>query len=214
LNPLLKDAPDRLALALRSPTLLQNLDLAVQSYLRDACRIFNLKIFKVEIYERAIEPEFTEIFDDLERAQDEKKSASKIEAQKQKDLKTGRKNDVLADLEYARPNHVHYFTNRVELGDQSVYPKLQRVSKILGCFSESECKKLIDELERTSAPLDTDQHTGYRIRVQVKAMDSMGREVNTEDEYDTNEVDAAYLKLINVPCLYDMGAAPSDPADA
>lgn len=45
-------------------------------------------------------------------------------------------------------------------------------------------------------------------------MDSMGREVNTEDEYDTNEVDAAYLKLINVPCLYDMGAAPSDPADA
>jgi hypothetical protein len=26
-------------------------------------------------------------------------------------------------------------------------------------------------------------------------------------------VDAAYLKLINVPCLYDMGAAPSDPAD-
>ena len=90
----MKDAPDRLALALRSPTLLQNLDLAVQSYLRDACRIFNLKIFKVEIYERAIEPEFTEIFDDLERAQDEKRSASKMEPQKPSDLKTERKHDV------------------------------------------------------------------------------------------------------------------------
>ena len=137
-----------------------------------------------------------------------------MEQQKQPDLKTDRKQDSQTDLEFARPNHVHYFTNRVELGDQSVYPKLQRVSKILGCFSEAECKKLIDELERTSGPVDSDQHTGYRIRVQVKAMDSMGREVNTEDEYDTNEVDAAYLKLINVPCLYDMGAAPSDPADA
>jgi hypothetical protein len=174
----------------------------------------NLKIFKVEIYERAIEPEFTEIFDEIPRTQDEKKSASNMEQQKQPDLKTDRKQDSQADLEFARPNHVHYFTNRVELGDQSVYPKLQRVSKILGCFSEAECKKLIDELERTSGPVDSDQHTGYRIRVQVKAMDSMGREVNTEDEYDTNEVDAAYLKLINVPCLYDMGAAPSDPADA
>lgn len=49
--------------------------------------------------------------------------------------------------------------------------------------------------------------------MQVKAMDSMGREMNTEEDYDTNEVDAAYLKLINVPCLYDMGASPSDPAD-
>ena len=29
----------------------------------------NLKIFKVEIYERAIEPEFTEIFDELEKSQ-------------------------------------------------------------------------------------------------------------------------------------------------
>lgn len=41
----------------------------------------------------------------------------------------------------------------------------------------------------------------------------MGREMNTDDEYDTNVVDAAYLKLINVPCIYDMGTAPSDPAD-
>ena len=49
--------------------------------------------------------------------------------------------------------------------------------------------------------------------MQVKAMDSIGREMNTDEEYDTNEVDAAYLKLINVPCLYDMGAAPSDPTD-
>lgn len=62
--------------------------------------------------------------------------------------------------------------------------------------------------------MDSDLHTGYRVCVKIKAMDSMGREVNTEDEYDTNEVDAAYLKLINVPCLYDMGSAPCDPADS
>ena len=43
--------------------------MAVQCYLKDACRIMNLKIFKVEIYERAIEPEFTEIFDELEKTQ-------------------------------------------------------------------------------------------------------------------------------------------------
>lgn len=45
-------------------------------------------------------------------------------------------------------------------------------------------------------------------------MDSMGRETNTDDEYDTNDIEIAYLKLINVPCLYDMGAAPSDPTDS
>ena len=47
--------------------------------MRDACRIMNLKIFKVEIYERAIEPEFTEIFEDIQRTQDEKKSASNVD---------------------------------------------------------------------------------------------------------------------------------------
>ena len=42
--------------------------MAVQSYLKEACRIMNLKIFKVEIYERAIEPEFSEIFEEIERS--------------------------------------------------------------------------------------------------------------------------------------------------
>jgi hypothetical protein len=34
------------------------------------------------------------------------------------------------------------------------------------------------------------------------------------DVYDTNIVQAAYLKAINVPCMYDIGILPSDPTDS
>ena len=40
-----------------------------------------LKIFKLEIYERAIEPEFSEIFDDLDISPEEWKSNQNIETQ-------------------------------------------------------------------------------------------------------------------------------------
>jgi len=32
--------------------------------------------------------------------------------------------------------------------------------------------------------------------------------------YDTNTVDVAYLKCINVPCMYDIGTLPTDPTDS
>lgn len=32
--------------------------------------------------------------------------------------------------------------------------------------------------------------------------------------YDTNVIDIAYLKAINVPCMYDMGTMPIDPAES
>lgn len=35
--------------------------MSVQCYLRDACRIMNLKIFKVEIYENALNADVTEL---------------------------------------------------------------------------------------------------------------------------------------------------------
>ncbi len=51
----------------------------------------NLKIFKVEIYERAIEPEFTEIFEDIQRTQDEKKSVTHMD--QPNDFQANRKRD-------------------------------------------------------------------------------------------------------------------------
>jgi hypothetical protein len=58
------------------------------------------------------------------------------------------------------------------------------------------------------------ENTNYELRVRVKGMDYNGREIahsqrflNEEhpDDTDTIELVSSYLKLINVPCIFDMG---------
>jgi hypothetical protein len=44
-------------------------------------------------------------------------------------------------------------------------------------------------------------------------MDYMGRLTTTEEEMDTLESVIAYLKVINVPCLHDLGTPNCNPTD-
>ena len=64
------------------------------------------------------------------------------------------------------------------------------------------------------------------MKVDIKGMDYLGREIlhshdytiesnenedQIEDQVDSIEIVAAYLKLINVPCMFDMGCEPVEP---
>lgn len=85
----------------------------------------NLKIFKLEIYECAlIKPKSTELFEDLEKTMEKSNVLTSQSSENfmsmLKDKEIQKEPEVLQreeDLEYDRPNHVHYFTNRVELGE-------------------------------------------------------------------------------------------------
>ena len=51
------------------------------------------------------------------------------------------------------------------------------------------------------------------MKVSIRGQDTKGREVSSNEGMDELEIDAAYLKLINVPCMFDTGAAPAKPND-
>lgn len=55
---------------------------------------------------------------------------------------------------------------------------------------------------------------GYSVKIKYKGLDQKSREVSTnEDGMDEFEVVAAYLKMINIPCMFDLGTNPVNPCD-
>ena len=49
------------------------------------------------------------------------------------------------------------------------------------------------------------------MKVEIKGIDFEGRAVAVESKHDSIETVAAYLKLINVPCLFDIGTRKCTP---
>ena len=45
------------------------------------------------------------------------------------------------EVQYGKPDEILYFTNRFELGHESCYQKLNKVSKVLGSVSGEEFYK-------------------------------------------------------------------------
>ena len=56
--------------------------------------------------------------------------------------------------------------------------------------------------------------TGYKVKVEAKGLDYKGREISSSKNFDSLEIAAAYLKLINVPCMFDIGTQPVNPCDS
>ena len=56
--------------------------------------------------------------------------------------------------------------------------------------------------------------TGYKVKVEAKGLDYKGREIASSKNFDSLEMAAAYLKLINVPCMFDIGTQPINPCDS
>ncbi len=115
---------------------------------------------------------------------------------------------------------------------------------MLGAVTDNEFKQLsnqqnvLGEMSTSQSEIQ-----GYNLEVKIKAMDQFGRSFKFSDqkiamdnkstldgqddiaedeeeeakesiEYESNVIDAAYLKVINVPCMYDMGTLPTDPSDS
>ena len=134
------------------------------------------------------------------------------------------------DRRKQKPNEVFYFTNRLEIGLDSVYPKLEQCSHILNMtegdhVQESyafQDQKLGSSLKYNStgktldanATIDEDDRLGYITRVKVTGLDKKGRECVSESEYqDEVSVVAASIKLINIPSMFDLGTSQVNPCD-
>jgi len=175
----------------------------VRQYLEDACRVFNLNIFKVELYEQGI------IVDGDKggrQATMGKADTDQIDGQ-----------DIKEDFD--RPSEIIYFTNRFELGKESVYPKLLKAAPLLSTVSESEFeayksghvpqsgterKKMHSSILKDFGLKDSSV-LGYNLLVEIKGTDFQGRPLAVETKHDSIETVAAYLKLINIPCIFDLG---------
>ena len=49
--------------------------------------------------------------------------------------------EEIDEVQYGKPDEILYFTNRFEIGHESCYQKLNKVSKVLGAVSYEEFKK-------------------------------------------------------------------------
>lgn len=57
--------------------------------------------------------------------------------------------------------------------------------------------------------LKDEQIKGYNLKVKVTGLDHKSREESTNEL----DVHAAYLKMINIPCMFDIGTTPVNPCD-
>lgn len=159
----------------------------VQDYMRDACRIVPVKVYCCEFYK--------------ETADD-------------------------------RPAKTVYFCHRFELGHCSVYDKLQSVNEVLNATNVDTLVKAQANFERAMSDLaaqnsaalggsvdaisgaqhlNKDDNISYHMHVQVKRLDAMGKEYMTDAQVEPLTTQLAYLKLINVPTMFDIGCMQSDP---
>jgi hypothetical protein len=57
-----------------------------------------------------------------------------------------------------------------------------------------------------------DKDCAFHIGVQVKRIDALGKDYNTDLSIEPLLTSVAYLKLINVPTMFDIGCPQSDPS--
>lgn len=58
-----------------------------------------------------------------------------------------------------------------------------------------------------------DKITGFKVKIEAKGLDYKGREISMSKNFDSVEMAAAYMKLINVPCMFDIGVSAVNPCD-
>ena len=148
LNPLMREmGRDRFLEAQKSEYLCSMLGQSMQSYLKDACRLMNLRIYKIEVYEDAIRPTDEEFKDNyVVVTNDETQTDQKDETAEPVDTPQRYRKRVVPkteDLQFGTPQ-ISYFTNRILIGDSkehAVMTKLCEVNNVLGAVSESEFKE-------------------------------------------------------------------------
>jgi hypothetical protein len=135
--------------------------------------------------------------------------------------------------DYDRPNEILYFTNRFELGFESIYPKFQQAAPVLATVSQADFERCenytLPDFSATQSTtmsmgkikmhssmlsdfgLTDDAVKAYCLKVEVKGTDFQGRPLAVESRHDSIETVAAYLKLINIPCLFDLGTRNHSP---
>jgi hypothetical protein len=116
-----------------------------------------------------------------------------------------------------------------------VYKELDLVSSLHGSVTEQKFDKIFEAMKKAEGgaanQYKEEEYEAIKIRVKVKAMDYLGRESTKtmemelsdpdesesagikEHKEDILETTAAYLKVINVPCMYDLGTPTVDPYD-
>jgi hypothetical protein len=158
----------------------------LQDYLRDACRICPVKVYCCEFYKESTDD---------------------------------------------RPTKIVYFCNRFELGHCSVYDKLTAVNEVMNAsnvdgllkaqanFESSMAEKMAarggtgagSDSSNIAILLNKDDDTSFHLSLQVKRLDALGKEYMTDSQVDPLTTSVAYLKLINVPTMFDLGCIQSDP---
>jgi len=134
-------------------------------------------------------------------------------------------------LRKQRPNEIFYFTNRFEIGLNSVYPKLEECSHALngtqalpleqrapGSMRHRDSKisvagKRPNEKDREQ-DVTEEEILGYITRVKVKSLDQKGCEVVAEDGLNEVRIVAAAIKMVNVPTMFDLGVNQVNPCES
>eukprot|EP00347_Sterkiella_histriomuscorum_P023566 403334151 len=118
-----------------------------------------------------------------------------------------------------KPYKQVFFTNRLEYGHSSVYRKLEAIHTTLQASNQSQLneaeKKLemvVQASENEGSLLFDNFDQSVRVTLQVKRMDYNGKEYVTDGSLEPYECTLAYLKLINVPTMFDIGCTQSDPS--
>ncbi len=81
-------------------------------------------------------------------------------------------------------------------------------------FNYSDQRRACDNLYDTRRKQKEEREKSKKVWTDPKDEVIPKKSADSEDVYDTNIVEAAYLKVINVPCMYDIGTLPSDPSDS
>lgn len=72
---------------------------------------------------------------------------------------------------------------------------------------------LNDENSLAENLISDEQIYGFNVRVLAKELDKRGREVVSSEGQNELDVQAAYLKMINIPCMFDVGTEAANPSD-
>jgi hypothetical protein len=104
-----------------SPATFQNS--VIQSFMRDAKSVFDLKIFEVRIYDE-VDPHVPEKQSNVTKMQDNEKEAEN----------SGHEDEENQDI----PSDVFYMTHRLELGHNSCYKKLNEIQNLIGINDEDK----------------------------------------------------------------------------
>lgn len=130
-----------------------------------------------------------------------------------------------------KPNMILYFTNRLEVGLNSVYEKLEQCAHVLhgtqnsgdyeefrnnSKFNRRSTKfreSMSGNYQESADELDENDITGYITRIKVKGLDRQGREQWHEEGKDELSVTAASIKMVNIPSMFDLGISPVNPSD-